>query len=348
MKDLVIHIGLGKTGTTALQSFFWNESEFLAKNDISYPRIAIVKDAQHLVYPSPIYRSGETVGLNELISHISSLKTSKVIISSELIASSNKKDIEIITNKLKKNFNVKIVVYLRRQDDMIEASYNQAVKKGFESIPLQSVLGSYIENTNYIEILEMWSKIVGQENVIVRVYCFSEFYKHDIRRDFMKAVFDLEIPSFYVFPSKDPNTRLGIAPLELKRILNVLVDNSLKLADFEKCLIEYELSIDKKNKANLLSYKERKDIFNMFSRENSIIAKKYLRNGSKTLFLDNHLVDNAIVNFKEFQAVIGYIFLKYPSLFRDLKRIKNANFKSENNYKKRHSTILHSYMKHLL
>ncbi|HNQ42503.1 MAG TPA: hypothetical protein PKL22_10430, partial [Saprospiraceae bacterium] len=36
-KTLILHVGMGKTGTTALQNFFWRNRDVLAHHDIAYP-----------------------------------------------------------------------------------------------------------------------------------------------------------------------------------------------------------------------------------------------------------------------------------------------------------------------
>ena len=40
-KKLYLHIGMGKTGTTALQHFFWDNRDILAAKGICYPKVGI-------------------------------------------------------------------------------------------------------------------------------------------------------------------------------------------------------------------------------------------------------------------------------------------------------------------
>ena len=50
-KKLYLHIGMGKTGTTALQHFFWENRKALAAHDICYPELGVQSSAHHLLSP---------------------------------------------------------------------------------------------------------------------------------------------------------------------------------------------------------------------------------------------------------------------------------------------------------
>ncbi len=50
-KKLYLHIGMGKTGTTALQNFFWENRKALASHDICYPKRGTMANAHHLLSP---------------------------------------------------------------------------------------------------------------------------------------------------------------------------------------------------------------------------------------------------------------------------------------------------------
>src|SRR5690554_3774829 len=50
-KTLYLHIGLGKTGTTALQEFFWANRSQLAKRGIDYPDYCVIAGAHHALSP---------------------------------------------------------------------------------------------------------------------------------------------------------------------------------------------------------------------------------------------------------------------------------------------------------
>ena len=50
-KKLYLHIGMGKTGTTALQDFFAHNRQALGEMGISYPERGTMSNAHHLLSP---------------------------------------------------------------------------------------------------------------------------------------------------------------------------------------------------------------------------------------------------------------------------------------------------------
>ena len=77
---------------------------------------------------------------------------------------------------LKKAFSghaVKIIFYVRRQDDRIESNYNQAVKEISYRSPhtfTQFLGNGYKSILDYYQVLLPWSDAFGRENIIVRCY----------------------------------------------------------------------------------------------------------------------------------------------------------------------------------
>ena len=49
--NLILHIGMGKTGTTALQEAFWANRDVLARAGITYPDIGVDAGAHHKITP---------------------------------------------------------------------------------------------------------------------------------------------------------------------------------------------------------------------------------------------------------------------------------------------------------
>ena len=90
-------------------------------------------------------------------------KQKHVILSSESFVKI--KDVSVIGAALQ-NSRVKIICYLRRQDDLKQSIYNQSVKVGFS----EEVIAHDKYPLDYYSLLEKWSAAFGRDNVIVRVY----------------------------------------------------------------------------------------------------------------------------------------------------------------------------------
>ena len=116
---------------------------------------------------------------------------------------------EYVMSYVKKHFNefdIKVVIYLRCQDDYIESIYNQRMKRNrvrgvelsFEnsyltSSAMHSILAKKDWKTyyNYYSRLCEWGSIYGKENVIVRVYEKNQMSNGTVY-DFYKRVLCLE------------------------------------------------------------------------------------------------------------------------------------------------------------
>ena len=148
---------MGKTGTTALQNFFWLNRRELRRRGISYPKFGMVARAHHLLSPyiPPDLRdkwSFKTVA--EWSRRLQKLSTDTILLSSELMAWAGGSDVAKFCDEASKLFDLKVVIYLRRQDDIIMANYNQLVKAGLQQFDLEWVVEKQLAEFDYKNILE--------------------------------------------------------------------------------------------------------------------------------------------------------------------------------------------------
>ncbi|MFC1831415.1 hypothetical protein ACFL0S_05295 [Thermodesulfobacteriota bacterium] len=197
-----LHIGMPKTGTTAIQRFlFENHSVLLDKQGCLYPdhslgwhqHVSLVKAIVRPIFPKAIFNKAiaeieEKDWLEGLKRQYVGKNCSKIIVSSEFLWASpamqthlkfhgdtdeNFALIEEVVAKVKDTFSsfskVNIIVYLRRQDTWLESFFNQQIKAGAMIPPEDAVL----EVKNYLlyaKNLKIWRKYFGAENVIVQFY----------------------------------------------------------------------------------------------------------------------------------------------------------------------------------
>lgn len=150
---LILHIGIEKTGTTTIQEFLHLNRDLLPNNGVYFPKSIGVRNHRPLAsWCLPDNRDDIYLRMNNLTgSHerkawkvafienfemeLNSLKPEikQVIISSEHFCSLLNKPSEIETLKgmLDKWFsNIKVIVYLRRQDLLAVSLFNTAMKAG--------------------------------------------------------------------------------------------------------------------------------------------------------------------------------------------------------------------------
>ncbi len=147
-------------------------------------------------------------------------KVSSIILSSELFFGQSDK-IKVMLDDVVANLQgheIKIIVYLRRQDQLYSSFYNQDVKgvRQWPESAYQFYQTHQIFQQNYISLLDLWSGVFGRENVIIRPFEVEQWVNGDIVQDFCVAIGASPLRSGY----KDHNESLGFTQLYIKRCLN--------------------------------------------------------------------------------------------------------------------------------
>tara|TARA_R110001592_G_scaffold215025_2_gene468292 strand:+ start:64713 stop:66581 length:1869 start_codon:yes stop_codon:yes gene_type:complete len=294
-KHLVLHIGMGKTGTTALQEFFWANRRELRRVGILYPEYAMQSHAHHLIspyIPPDLENEWKFQDVAQWAPKLEQSGLDTILLSSELIAWAARNDVIEFCKAIDKWFDLTVTLYLRRQDNMIMANYNQLVKSGTQLLELDWVLENGPVQFDYQRILEPWISALGMDNIIVRPYEKGQFYQADIRRDFMHHVFGLDKLEGFVTPSGNPNPRFSTAAMSYKLQLNKLFENPAKSSKFNSLLLAFSAESDANasnvySSQSLLSPAARRGILERSSAGNEEIARGLMGRDDGALFLES-------------------------------------------------------------
>lgn len=286
---------MGKTGTTALQSFFWTNRKALRDYDISYPEICAVSGAHHLASPHvPVFlehTGWRFMDPDEWIPEVKKLPNNTILMSSELMAWASPEKVLSFCNTIKLHFNVIICIYLRRQDDMIMAAYGQQIKAGTQTKKIVDTLDKQVKRFDYLRIINPWEEALGFNNLIVLPYEKKQFYNNDLISDFLWKVLKIkDFSKFTISEAKIENPRLPLAVQEFKRLINNIFPRPQDSEPFNKPLSHYAFLTQCEGSDNnikeLLSYEQRKSIVDYFAESNRFIAKKYLQRKDAVLFYE--------------------------------------------------------------
>lgn len=243
MKTLYIHIGCPKTATTSIQYFCNENKEILAKKGLYFPvfeqkykDINPFRNGHFLIANQ--HNSNDTINLLEEkrifrfnMDHIIYMfsKYDNILLSDEGIwyaAHFKKRELWETLRKesLRNAFKIKIIVYLRRQDSIMNAMWNQKIKKSkkrFRSMTWEDFIQAdppavYLD---YEEGLNEIAAELGSENIIVRRYGKKYFKNHRVYDDFLD-IFGLSLTSNYTISSFERNSRLSANSNEIQRIFN--------------------------------------------------------------------------------------------------------------------------------
>jgi len=222
-KQIHLHIGTPKTGTSALQKFLVENRSELEKRGFSYPAHALGEYDISSGNGQEIVNLGVSHGAGKARSYMQSLikesKSRNVLISTEAFYGYPELIHQVIPS-------AKIIVYFRNQLDLVESSYNQAVKRGGQKAPFSRALRSVIKTKKAFhtgELILQWVKLFGVENVIFRVYENESFKNQNIYDDFLDALGISDTRGFQQ-PSDKINVSYCLDALDYKRCLNALTE----------------------------------------------------------------------------------------------------------------------------
>ena len=273
-KTLYIHIGTGKTGTTMIQECTkLNLDTFNNKHNFNY-------------YPSHFYSNNyknpdrsnlDRVDLTnklleELKNNINSSNLNSFLISSEFFPGEKHEEIQHIKNIFSNICDIKIIVYLRRQDEFIWSWYSQVIKTTNVNYCLDNCINrlrkaEYI--LDYEKFLEPWAKVFGTENILVNTFPPKE----NLIINFFKNL-DIEL-DLNDFKSID-RANLSLKAEQIVFIKSLLPKLDLEYASTIVKIIQKPFDIDFNYTKSLIPPAQRKEILNDFDKFNDNVAKKYL------------------------------------------------------------------------
>ena len=304
MKTLYLHIGTHKTGTSAIQQFCTLNNEKMEQHGFSYPDFGfryLKRNAQRNgLWLTTYYWDENNVRHPEVederfleVLRIVNEKfktCDTVILSDEAIwrnfyITKFMRFHQLMEDARKNGYEVKVVIYLRRQDSFVESWWNQIIKGSQkETITFQDFLKDayYLD---YYGILSAYADEVGEENLIVRR--FRDAVKGPgIVADFMNIV-GLEITDEYEAETDEVNTGLYGNLVEIKRIIN----QSEGLIYMDNPLIRYGLGLSAgASKAaypcSEFSEEERTEFMKQFEEDNQKIVDRFIKDDQPLFPLD--------------------------------------------------------------
>ena len=167
-KQALIHIGVHKTGTTSIQHWLSQNAQHVKdETGWEYPAEFQVDGAHHVIpwsvrdsfSQNPVSRD-HRIDLNQIRSTL--VTKDKVIISSEPLCVAGDSDVEKIS-ELFAGFETTVVIYVRRQDKLIQAEYTQRVKQ--EVFPLGDSFDAFamtweksVPALDFFRLAERWRR----------------------------------------------------------------------------------------------------------------------------------------------------------------------------------------------
>lgn len=290
-RRLYIHIGLGKTGTTALQRFFAHNRDALAGQGVIYPMIGtFVKTQAHHVLshkwggwidPTRLADRNPTQEWHDLKAAMLSGKAGvRYLISSERFAAAALDSrypgmLDFIAS-LFDGIDVKIIVYVRPQEELAESIYKQGVKAGLIRLRLEDYVRSLPGYFDYCRLLETWAQTFGRQNVIVKRYNKDYWVGQDLIHDMLSALETTWSAEFVHVGEVNPS----IGAIATRLIVDLGLSED---ADFQKLKVVLQNKFRQQD-GGLLDSAMKTKIRTAYESSNAEVARTFLNSADGILF----------------------------------------------------------------
>lgn len=309
MKTLYLHIGMPKTGTSSIQKFLLHNRKVLneygycfPKFPYKYPYVYNNRNGYFLV--GKCYNPDRSRNLpleqrrfSESLSHVLECfqKYDHVILTEETLWRCLHTRSQIATT-LKAHadahgYCVKVIVYLRRQDEFQISIWKQNVKhaKTASTKTFDERLEEVLENERYLfeyaARLDELAEVFGHDNLIVRRFEPDSWVNDSLIDDFLYCVGLEHTDDFSDLP-KDSNPSLSENMAYMKCIINSDPSFSKKeLSYLGHRMRDLSAESSANYPCSLLSASETRALLEQFADENARVARDYCQDG-RPMFSD--------------------------------------------------------------
>ena len=311
MKNLYLHIGTHKTGTSAIQMTLHNINDTLKSMDYRW-----IEESYWL------YKRFTPEEINGVVSYIESLTLfpqRNLIFSSEGYSGGLAHDVAIveqkaeILGKILSGFNVKVILYLRRQDQFIESMYSQGIHEG-NCYTFEQYINEAIDykNLDWQKLIDIFALHFGDKNIIVRPYEQNQFYQNNIINDFFSCIGLKDKIQFSQLPKF--NKSYSHRSVRIARYMNSILSTQEEKDQIRSIL----QNIDTKevfDKHVYMKPEKRQEIMKYFEDSNTHVSRNYFHQDHNIFSLSpsdisTSVVDTTSISNEDIAAIMMKFFVK--------------------------------------
>ncbi|MEO0372166.1 MAG: hypothetical protein AAF231_11970 [Pseudomonadota bacterium] len=220
MRQLWIHIGTPKTGSTAVQRYSRQRNKYLSSKGIDFlvRRARASYNDLGIALRGRVVRDATEIG-DALKTRIASSPAETMVISSEMFTGGDPALLRDVI-AMEEDFDTKIIAYFRRQDRYLESNYKQKMKTGKVAPGFDNYLAKFgMAQGEYGRIVKTWEDAFPDADFLFRRFEPARFPKGDVIRDFM-GLLGLDIDTDDKLPSDEvANPTPHIDMLDLMQIV---------------------------------------------------------------------------------------------------------------------------------
>jgi len=329
--NLILHIGQPKTGTTSIQNILQINKKILQEFGFLYDT--------NMLNHQPIFQMikedlNPNKKLLEFVENQKKLAKEKkchsIIISSETLFEEDKS----FLNNLVKLFelNIKVIVYLKRQDLYLESIWKQWHFKNKHYKDFNDFSKKF-KLPDYYNVLKKWEDIVKKENIVVIPFEKKNFNDGLLKHFLITiGVPNNKISSInFVIPKTMFGTNQGLSSkgLEFAFLVRDFAKSPLdyKIENFIHEYLDDVFHKDFFASYGLFNIAERKTYIHQWIKTNQKIALKYLK---REIFFEEEVIEDEITSGIEIEDVAKVVMAlgmnmkdKLDSLEKAIKDVQN-------------------------
>jgi hypothetical protein len=289
---IYIHIGMPKTGSSAIQAFLALNQKFLVDNDFCYPnhegfQQAFQTSSGNVAEMYNWIKSGNAQALEDILLAASH---KNIVLSSEILFVALKAHPEKFADYFNTK-NIKIICYIREFSDLIESCVNQHVKNHY--LVNYNNIDNIVNSVDYFQGLLGAIKCIPAEKFIIRRYGKNYFSKGTIYHDFLETL-GLSMPEEINYPQKNVNPSLNRDALEFKILFNYPqfgVDDIKLKYQFNGVLLKYSVENPQSEKQTLISTHKNQEIKARVLAKESLFKSTFFPKLKEPMFIDQPIQD---------------------------------------------------------
>ena len=281
MASLYLHIGSNKTATTTLQNRLANSESVLATGKLLYPRTGRSQVGAHHVlaahfvsFPPKEFQPQQSFEemMTALDAECSAAPNLDVVLSSEMLLHFRHLKVERMTSLLQRFDTVKVIAYLRRQDQFLPSFYSSRINNGKALEAFDAFCDNY--PIDWLSDLRGWASLVGRDQLTVRPFDKQFWHAGDFVEDFLQQL-DHSVDAGDLTQSPPLNESLS---LEVMQVLQAIgggdqIDNP---AEFQRFTSEAVGAVREIKRSTLMTESIYRGIASRYADQNATIATEFL------------------------------------------------------------------------
>lgn len=306
-RHIELHIGLEKTGSTAIQTYLADNRDGLRERGVLYPMS--VGRIEHRGLPAYAMNEAKiddvrvSLGVRstaqvsefrrkvaaDLKREIDEFTGNRVVLSSEHCSSRLHSREELVRLRELLTFpdcSIRVHVYLRRQDDFFTSSYSTDIKSGATKRIDECRPETEHRRYDYLTLLRRWAEVFGHHNLHPSIFDRALFPDRDVVAHFAQAI-GLQMSATDI-RKQSVNESLDVFSLEFLRLLNLRAPRKDGYIDGSQRgdLVPLLARLGEGRPRLMLPLARRRSILDAYRESNAEVARTYFSREDGVLFAE--------------------------------------------------------------